>query len=165
MLRSLLLALAALAIAAPAASACPAEPLSKPFIPWLDHAWYQAAPPDWTLDGAAFAAGGHPWGGGAESIAIPTGASATSDPVCITLAHPTLRFFLRGNGVLAVSILVEPGLELPVGVALGSAAWAPSPIVLNVLNLLGERDVRFRFTSVVGAHRIDDVWIDPYSKG
>jgi hypothetical protein len=33
-----------------------------------------------------------------------------------------------------------------------------------VANLLGEQDVRFRFTSL-GALRIDDVYVDPYSKG
>ena len=38
-------------------------------------------------------------------------------------------------------------------------------VVPTSLNLLGEQDVRFRFTSVLGSHRIDDVWIDPYSKG
>ena len=165
MLRPLLLAFAALLFAAPAAQACTDQPLSKRFAPWLDFAWYHPAPEGWTLEGASVAAGGHPWGGGSESLSIPAGASAVSGPVCITLAHPTLRFFIRGTGVMAVSIIAEPGVELPVGVALGSAAWAPSPIVLNVLNLLGEQDVRFRFTSVLGSHRIDDVWIDPYSKG
>src|SRR4051794_31044141 len=120
MLRPMLLALTALLFAAPAAQACPDQPLSKPFTPWLDFAWYQAAPPDWELEGAAIVPGGQPWGGGADSLSIPMGASVVSAPVCITLSPPTLRFFMRGNGVLAVSIIAGPGLELPVGVALGS---------------------------------------------
>lgn len=165
MLRPVLLALTALLFAAPAAQACPDQPLSRPFTPWLDFAWYQAAPPDWELNGASVVAGGQPWGGGPESLSIPAGANVVSAPVCITLAHPTLRFFIRGDGALAVSVIAGPGLELPVGVALGSAVWAPSPIVLNVLNLLGEQEVRFRLESVLGSHQVDDVWIDPYSKG
>jgi hypothetical protein len=165
MFRPVLLALAALLLAAPAAQACTDQPLSKPFTPWLDFANYQAAPEAWTLNGAAPAAGGQPWGGGATSLAIPAGASAVTDPVCITLVHPTLRFFARGTGTLAVSVITAGGLELPVGAVLGTGAWAPSPILPIVLNLLGEQDVRFRFASVLGDFRIDDVWIDPYSKG
>jgi hypothetical protein len=165
MLRPLLVALTALLFAAPAAQACDPQPLSKPFRPWLDFAFYQAAPPAWTLDGASVAPGGHPWGGGAEALSIPAGASATSDPVCITLVHPTLRFFVGGAGTLAVSVITQGGLELPVGVVLGAGAWAPSPPLPVVLNLLGEQDVRFRLTGVLGTVAVDDVWIDPYSKG
>ena len=165
MLRPLLLALTALLFAAPAAQACIDQPLSKPFTPWLDFANYQAAPEEWALAGAAFAPGGQPWGGGDESLSIPAGASAVTDPVCITLVHPTLRFFARGTGTLAVSVITAGGLELPVGVVLGTGAWSPSPVLPIVLNLLGEQDVRFRFTSALGSFRIDDVWIDPYSKG
>jgi hypothetical protein len=165
MLRSLPLALAALLFAAPAAQACIDQPLSKPFTPWLDYANYQPAPEEWTLDGAAVAGGGHPWGGGSTSLSIPAGASAVTDAVCVTLMHPTLRFFARGTGTLAVSVIAEGGVELPVGVVLGTGAWSPSPILPIVLNLLGEQDVRLKFTSALGAFRIDDVWIDPYSKG
>jgi hypothetical protein len=167
MLRPMLLALTALLFAAPAAQACIDQPLSKPFTPWLDYAPYQAAPEEWALDGAAFAPGGQPWGGGSTSISIPAGASAVTDPVCITLVHPTLRFFARGTlGTLAVSVIALDGaLEVPVGVVLGTGAWSPSPVLPIVLNLLGEQDVRLKFTSVLGSFRIDDVWIDPYSKG
>lgn len=166
MLRPTLLALTALLFAAPAAQACIDQPLSKPFTPWLDYANYQAAPEPWALDGAALAPGGHPWGGGAESLSIPAGASAVTAPVCITLVHPTLRFFARGTGTLAVSVIALGGaLEVPVGVVLGTGAWSPSPVLPIVLNLLGEQDVRLKFTSVLGSFRVDDVWIDPYSKG
>ena len=93
-------------------------------------------------------------------------ANAVSDVVCITPAHPTLRFFVRGTGTLAVSVIALDGaLELPVGVVLGTGAWAPSPVLPIVLNLLGDQDVRFRFSSVLGSFRVDDLWIDPYSKG
>ncbi|HET6548193.1 MAG TPA: hypothetical protein VFG79_07055 [Solirubrobacter sp.] len=167
--RIVLLALLALLFTAPAAQACTDQPLSRPFTPWLDFAYYEPAPDaglesgaaGWTLDGATVVDGGY---ASARSLALPTGASAVTPPVCVTPAHPTLRFFTRGPGVLAVSVVVD-GLELPIGAALPGARWAPSPILPLVVNLLGDRDVRFRFASTLGTVRVDDVWIDPYSKG
>src|SRR3954464_12092986 len=99
--RSLLVALATFLFMAPAAQACTDQPLSRPFTPWLDFANYQAAPDGgveagaagWSLAGAAVASGGQPWGGGQSSLSIPAGADAVTAPACITLAHPTLRFF------------------------------------------------------------------------
>jgi hypothetical protein len=162
--RSLLLALAALLFAAPAAQACPDQPLSRPFTPWLDFAQYQLAPDGsfdsgaagWTLDGASVSGG---------SLSLPAGASAVTPPICITLQHPTLRFFTRGTGALATSVIAG-GVEVPIGTLAGLGGWwAPGPIQLIVLNLLGEQDVRFRFASVTGTVSVDDVWVDPYSKG
>ena len=164
--------LALLAFAAPAAAACPERDLTRPFLPWLDPAWYEPAPDGgleagasgWTLTGgAAVANGGRPNGGGAHSLALPAGATATTAPACITIAHPTIRLFTRGSGLLTVTVLVD-GAELPIGVALGGGAWAPSLPVPVVVNLLGARQVQFRFASA-GPLRIDDVYIDPYSKG
>jgi hypothetical protein len=164
MLRSLLLAIAALLFAAPAAQACPDEALSRPFTPWLDLAQYQAAPDGhfdgggtgWTLNGASVSGG---------VLSVPAGASAVTPPICITPSHPTLRFFTRGTTVLATSVIAN-GLEVPISAVVGLGnSWAPSPIQLIVLNLLGEQDVQFRFSSVTGTAQIDDVWVDPYSKG
>ena len=137
--------LALLAFAAPASAACPEQDVSRAFLPWLDLAWYEPAPDGgleagagaWTLTGgAAIADGGRPNGGGALSLALPAGATATTAPACITLAHPTIRFFTRGSGPLTVSVLVD-GAELPIGVALGGGAWAPSLPLPVVVNLLG----------------------------
>jgi len=169
MLRSrsvLLAAVAGLLLTAPAAqAACPDVPLSRPFTPWLDYAQYQAAP-----DGS-FAGGAEGWtlSGGATvtdgALSLPAGGSALTPPICITPSHPTLRFFQKGTGLLATSV-VWNGLELPISTSLGLGnAWSPSPIQLIVLNLLGESDVRFRFTSALGTVAVDDVWVDPYSKG
>ena len=161
----------ALAVAAPAAQACTDQSVSRPFLPWLDVAWYEAAPDGgfeagadgWTLSGASVVSGGHPWGGDQRSLSLPAGSSATTGPVCVTVAHPTIRFFARGDGLLAVSVLAG-GLEAPIGLVTGGGSWAPSLPMPVVFNLLGEQDVRFRFTSL-GGLRIDDVYIDPSSKG
>ena len=166
--------LALLAFAAPASAACPEQDVSRPFLPWLDVAWYEPAPDGgleagadaWTLTGgAAIADGGQPYGGGAHSLALPAGATATTAPVCITLAHPTIRFFTRGTGSLAVPVHRAAGLELPIGVVLGGGAWAPSLPLLVVVQPARQRDVRFRFASAPARVRIDDVYVDPYSKG
>jgi hypothetical protein len=163
--RSLLIALAVLLFAAPAAqAACPDQPLSRPFTPWLDYAQYHPAPDGsfaggaagWTLNGATVSNG---------ALSIPAGASAVTPPICITPSHPTLRFFTKGTGVLATSVIWN-GLELPISTSVGLGnAWNPSPVQLIVLNLLGEADVQFRFSSALGTIGVDDVWIDPYSKG
>jgi hypothetical protein len=155
-------ALLALALTAPAAQACPGQ-LSRPFSRWLDFAQYTPAPEaGWS--GGTIAEGGQPWGGGDQSLAIPAGASAVSPPVCVTAAHPTIRFFAKGTGALAVSVLGD-GLEVPIGAVAGSGSWAPTLVMPIVFNLLGDENVQFRFTSTVGDFRIDDLWIDPYSKG
>jgi hypothetical protein len=167
---ALFAACVALALAAPAAQACTGS-VSRPFLPWLDLAWYERAPDGgfeagadgWSLDGAAVVDGGHPWGGDQRSLSIPAGSSATTPPVCVTVAHPTIRFFARGTGSITVTVLAG-GVELPVGVVLGGGSWWPSLPMPVLANLLGAQEVRFRFASA-GALRIDDVYVDPYSKG
>jgi hypothetical protein len=93
--------------------------------------------------------------------------------MCIGVEHPTLRFFARNTGdptsVLTVSV-VSGDLALPVGVITARSRWAPTPIVpvvVNLLSLLGDQDVAFRFTAADsgGEWTIDDVYVDPYKKG
>src|SRR4051794_22060474 len=146
-------ALAALALAAPQArAACPAQPLDRTFLPWLDPALYQEAPDGgfedggaWTLTGgAAIVAGNQPYLAGSKSLALPAGSSATTVPICVTPAHPTIRFFARNPGsapaplTVTVKFKTPLGLpaELPLGVVLGGADWQPTlplPLVGNLL--------------------------------
>jgi hypothetical protein len=172
------LALAAWFVALPdtARADCPAQPLDRTFLPWLDAAFYEAAPDGgveaggqgWTLaGGAAVVDGNEPYLDGARALSLPSGASATTAPMCVDLAHPTVRFFARGGTLLTVTALFTDALggshELPVGAVAASPAWAPSlpmPVVANVL----AREVRFRFTAL-GGWLVDDVFVDPYSKG
>jgi hypothetical protein len=175
-------ALAALALAAPQArAACPAQPLDRTFLPWLDLAFYQEAPDGgfedggaWTLaGGAAIVAGNQPYLAGSKSLDLPAGASATTAPICVTVAHPTVRFFARNTGSASAPLTVTvkfktlAGLpvELPVGTVLGGAEWQPTLPLPLVGNLLSD-EVRFTFTPAAGsAWQVDDVYIDPYSKG
>ena len=185
-------ALAILALPGPAhAAGCPEQPLDRTFRPWLDLAWYAQAPnggfesgaSGWTLErGAAVIDGNEPFhvggSGDASSLALPPGGSATTAPVCIGVEHPTLRFFARNTGdptsLLTVSVVFRDALglrhALPVGVVAAGSEWAPTPVVpvvVNLLSLLGDQQVAFRFTAVGdrGEWTIDDVYVDPYKKG
>jgi len=190
-IRVVLLACAALAIAPAVASAagCAEQPTAPVFSPWGDGAQYALAPDGgfeaaaagWTLsDGAVVADGNEPFtvGGAADasSLALPAGADATSPPVCIDVAHPTIRLFARDDGralsTLTISVRFRTLLgwtTLPVGVITAGDAWRPTPavpVVVNLLSLLGgARDVSFRFSAAGGDWVVDDVYVDPYSKG
>jgi hypothetical protein len=176
-------ALAALAWAAPAAqaAACPEQPLERTFLPWLDPAWYHPAPDGgfegsgaWTLaGGAAVVDGNQPFLEGTRSLALPGGATATTAPICVTVAHPTIRLFARNAGnplaplTVTVSFRTLLGLPatLPVGVVVSGGEWAPTLPLLVVGNLLSG-EARFTFASAPGGDwQIDDVFVDPYSKG
>jgi hypothetical protein len=163
------------------------QPVSQPFAPWGDHAEYSLVPDGgfeaggagWQLSGgASVVPGNEPFRvGGAEdafSLRVPPGGSALSPPVCITLGHPTLRFFADGGllSTMLVSVVLsdDGGLlrELPIGAVLLSPSWQPSlpmPVLANLLAPLtptGELQARFRFTPLLGELRIDDVYVDPW---
>jgi hypothetical protein len=148
-------------------------------MPWLDAAWYEAAPDSgleaggagWALaGGAAVTDGNNPYLAGTRSLSLPAGATATTPTMCVDVAHPTIRFFGRGGSVanpLAVSVLFTDPLglqhELPVGVMPGTDSWTPSPVLAVAGNVLSSQ-VRFRLSSSA-QWRVDDVFVDPYSKG
>ena len=185
---------AGLSASAPAQAAsltCPAEPTQQTFQRWLDPAHYVPMPGGtfeaeggWTLsDGARRVPGNEPWyvAGADDSTALslPAGASAISPPVCISVDRPTIRFFARNQGSLLgqvrVTVLVPTVLgevRLPIGTVLDPTDdWSPTPPTLAVVNLLsllgGPGDVRFELTA--SGYRsdwlVDDVYVDPYSKG
>src|SRR4051794_7006256 len=190
---SLTCALAALVATVPAvadaAGSCPEQPSAPVFAPWGDGAQYKLAPDGgfeagasgWTLsDGAAVQAGNEPFqvGGDADAsaLSLPAGAEATGPRVCIDVAHPTIRLFARDDGgalsTLTVSVRFRTLLgwtTLPVGIITAGSEWgptAPVPVIVNLLSLLGgAQDVSFRFDAAGGDWAIDDVYVDPYSKG
>jgi hypothetical protein len=184
-----LVMLAVMLVAAPAAHAdgggCEGQVLEQPFVPWHDHAHYTLAgdgdlsggAAGWELDGADVVDDNEPWyvhgGGTPAALRLRAGDSATTPAMCVSLLHPTMRFFLRNRGgllgALEVDVVMSNGLTLPVGVIpglLGDDEWAPSP-PLPVLGNLLDDEVSFRFTAVGlgGEYVIDDVYVDPYKKG
>lgn len=176
----------------PDAADCADEAPRQVFAPWLDPAGYVLAPDggfeadaaDWELAGAQVIEGNEPWSvravGDRRSLAID-GGSATTPPVCVGIEHPTIRFFARNTGsplgVLNADVLVRTTQGLTAALQIGTVdgagdGWAPTlpmPVVANLLSLLpGERTiVRFRFRAEGAASSwvVDDVHVDPYSKG
>jgi hypothetical protein len=166
------------------ADACEGQVLERPFEPWNDSAQYTLLPDGdlsaggagWQLDGAELVDDNEPWyvhgGSTPGAIRLRGGDSATTPPVCVSLLHPTMRFFARDTGgplgSLTVEVVLEDGVALPVGVVLGllHGGWAPSPVLPVVANLIDD-EVAFRFTAVgLGSSWVvDDVYVDPYGKG
>jgi hypothetical protein len=99
-----------------------------------------------------------------------------SPPICVGIEHPDLRFFARASNpsaTLKVEVLFEDAdgnvRALQIGAVTGNSGWAPTamyPLVANLLPLLpgSHTAVSFRFTAGGGCVRIDDVYVDPYSR-
>jgi len=177
----------AMAVGAAPASAglglsCPSA-TSTPFAAWSDYANYafvpdggfEAGASGWSLSGGARAVAGN------ESfyvhskmdkvsLSLPTGASATSPGMCISLLSSKMRFVARGDAgsKVKVQILYRGLLSSVLGILDGGTytvggGWNPSPqigMLGGALPLLTS-SVSFRFTAVGGAAAIDDVYLDP----
>lgn len=161
-------------------STCNTSVLSQPFAPWGDLASYELAPggdfetPGWTLTGGAqripgsesYAATGAL---GNRSLVLPAESSARSPATCVDAAYPTVRFFIRGPGLVGVS-LVAGSAEIPVGVAVGASSWLPTPVMLTTSAVVaatanGVAQVSIRLTGLLGDPQVDDVFIDPWNRG
>jgi hypothetical protein len=141
------------------ASACPDRAIEHPFAQWGDGGDYFAVP------------GGN--------VQLGSGDSATTEPVCVELGDPTLRFFVRDEGGLLGTLRVDALIDgvpvpVPVGLVTGLLTgdeWQPSPTFLALANLLdilpGDLQVAFRFSAggLGSAFAIGDVYVDPYGKG
>jgi len=186
-----ILALAPAASAGPlvaSATNCDAQSLSQTFMPWADVANYTLNPggafedgaSGWSLNGASVVAGNEPFAvtsaDDSNSLSIPLAASAVSAPICVGIEHPDLRFFAKAsnpNASLRVDVVFETAsgdvLSAPVGAVTGTTGWAltaPMPVVANLLALMpGDHTaVAFRFSAYGGSFRIDDLYVDPYSR-
>jgi hypothetical protein len=174
--------------------ACGERELSRPFMRWLDPMQYTLVPKGnfesgtsgWTLKGGAtVVSGNEPWkvsGAGSRSLYLPGGSTAMTPPVCVETLDPTVRYFAKNRGIVALSsLLVEvvlldkygrPVLALPAGVHTGFSTWHPSLPGVALLNLTavlngGKANVAFRFRPIgLGAKwQIDDVYVDPLKMG
>jgi hypothetical protein len=160
--------------------ACDNATLTQPFAAYGDANQYKLMPggtfegslAGWTLSGGARVVSGGENGG--HSLYLPAGGSVTTPLTCVDAAYPTGRYFNKSNGLLS-TILVQLiykgsiiGLApLPGGLGLLNYSWSPSlPMVTlsAVPGLLdgGTSQLQLRFTSLLGASQIDDVYIDPH---
>jgi hypothetical protein len=191
--RAVVLVLCGLSLALPANAAaqaeCPSQPAAQVFMPWGDPGWYASVPDGgmetrlgaWSLrDSAKFLNGNEPYfvraPADAWSLSLPSGASATSAPTCVSLGHPTLRLFARsGNptgGTLRIGVeftdLTGARRTQQIAMLAADGSWAPTPpiaIFANAVSLLIPQQVRFHFTADDAKWQVDDVYVDPYGKG
>ncbi len=163
-----------------ALNTCNVSALSQPFARWLDYAKYELAPggdfetSTWKLSGGAkLVAGSEPYAVtgslGSESLSLPARSSAESPPTCVGATYPSIRFFIAGKGSVAVSV-VDGSSVLPAGVVAAGGAWAPTPVVVTGAAVLGASSggtarVSWAFRRVSGSPRVDDVFVDPWSRG
>ena len=165
--------------------ACGDAALERPFLEFGDDDEYTLVPEGtfesgkgWALTGGArIAAGNEPFyvhgEGERRSLLLSQNTSATSRPLCLALALPTLRFFTRSTpgGILKVETLFhdEAGKRRAVEVARfgAPASWWATPPILFLVNAAvpvredGTMIVQFRFTALSGGWQIDDVYVDP----
>ena len=171
------------------ATGCQTQILEQPFQRFGDSSYYtlvsngglESGATDWTLSKASGVSGNETYyvhaANDSKSLYLPAGSSATTRAVCVGLSHPAMRFFARsaGTGLLSslrVNVLVEDSLgnvlSLPIGSISPATAWAPTPRVLIVANLLpllpgSQTPVAFSFTPQgTGTWWIDDVYVDPH---
>jgi hypothetical protein len=161
-------------------NSCNVSALSQPFAPWLDYAEYELAPggdfesPTWTMTGGAeLATGSEPYAVtgtlGSSSLSLPNGSSAQSPVTCVGVTDPSIRFFIAGKGSVAVNVIAG-GSVVPAGVAVAGGDWAPTPVMLTNAAVLGAStggtaQVSVAFTGLSGNPRVDDVFVDPWSRG
>jgi hypothetical protein len=159
---------------------CNLSALSQPFAPWLDFAHYQLVPggdfenSTWTLTGGAkLVAGSEPYAAtgtlGSSSLSLPGGSSAESPPTCVDARFPSIRLFIAGYGAVAVHV-VDGGSVIPAGVGVANGEWTPTPVMLTSSAVVGAASggtaqISVTGTDVSGSPRIDDVFIDPWSRG
>ena len=172
---------------------CKPEPtLTQPFAPFGDPGLYtpvadaglEADAASWTLSGGAAVVGGNePWqiGGATDShsLDLPSGSAAVTAPICIDETYPYFRAFALNTGSAKRSLEIDvlyfdtKGKLLgtkPYGYESDATTWQPTPaIAIEVFNgkvTVDAAPVAFRFApKVKGARfRIDDVYVDPYSR-
>jgi hypothetical protein len=105
---------------------------------------------------------------GSWSLSLPAGSSAQSPSTCVDAAYPSLRFFIAGRGLVAVTI-IDGGLDIPAGVAVALNSWLPTPVMLTTSPVLaalsgGVAQVSVRLTALAGDPRVDDVFVDPWNR-
>ncbi len=168
-------------------SGCEIGTLSKPFGRFGDSASYsllaggtfESGSAGWSLSKAAVASGNESYsvaGGGSNSLAIQPSGQAVSPPFCVSVAHPTLRFFARQtsgswavlNVILRWTDASGATHDTTVGSLQSGTAWNPTPVLALATTLpLWQQGETLSVRLVLkpeaygGAWAVDDVFIDP----
>jgi len=185
-------ALMGLALSAgPAQALCPYPGAEQVFKPWGDLHHYVLAPDGgfeagaqgWSLNGAGTVSDNESYylndASDSRSLSLPTGSTAVSPPVCMSLDTPIFRMFARNTGDPSSRLRVEAVFKLlgllrtrDVSTVTAAAAWAPTQQMSTVLSLstvVGTLipsyiQIRIRPLDSKGQWQIDDLYIDPYAR-
>lgn len=192
LLTTMAAAVAVLACFAASASACDYSGAEQVFKPWGDNHSYVLAPDGgfeaggagWSLSGGASAVAGNESyflndGADSRSLSLPTGSSAVSPPVCMSLDTPIFRLMARNTGNPSAGLQVEATYKLlglvrtkTVSTVQAGSSWAPSQQMSTVLTLstvvgtLIPSAIQIRITPVGsgGRWQVDDLYIDPFAR-
>jgi hypothetical protein len=184
--------IALFAVPAAAQAACPVAATAKPFKAFGDTANYsllsngafESGTGGWSLSGSSVATGNESFMVGAstdsKSLAISANGRAVSPTFCVSTDHPTFRFFAKRTsgswGVLNVglrwSVDGGPTNQTQVGSVTTGTNWSPTQS-FNLSQILGLWDADQVGTAQIvfdpedygGSWAIDDVYIDPYTRG
>jgi hypothetical protein len=179
-------------VPAAAQAACPTATTAKPFKAFGDTANYslvsngafESGTGGWSLSGASVVSGNESFkvraSTDSKSLAISAKGRVVSPAFCVSTDHPTFRFFAKRTsgtwGVLNVSLRwsVDGGAtnETVVGSVTTGTAWSPTQS-FNLSQILGIWDANQVGTAQIvfdpedygGSWAIDDVYIDPYTRG
>ena len=178
-------------VPAAAQAACPSAPVSKAFKAFGDTADYsllsngafESGTGGWSLSGASVVSGNESFNVRAatdsKSLAIAATGRVVSPAFCVSTDHPSFRFFAKRTsgtwGVLNVSLRWSAGgatNETVVGSVTTGTAWTPTQSfslsqILGLWNAdqAGTAQIVFDPENYGGAWAIDDVYIDPYTRG
>lgn len=176
-----------------AAAVCGESSTSQVFAPWGDLADYAPAPQGDVEDASAWDVNddvtvsdeNSPFSRGSRSFLLGDHGEAITPVMCISTAHPTIRFFARNTGspesTLEVEILYEnldgKTKRLKIARLRGSDEWRPTlvvPIHVNMLAAASENGVtavalRFKARDVKSKERhrgwnLDDLLVDPFKE-
>jgi hypothetical protein len=184
--------LALLGVPAAAQAACSPTPTSKAFQAFGDTADYslvsnggfESGTTGWSLSGASVVTGNEPWkvraATDAKSLAISPTGRVVSPTFCVGTEHPSFRFFAKRTsgtwGVLNVVLRWKVGNgatnETVVGSVSAGTNWAPTQSfglaqTLGLWNSSQAASVQIVLDpeDYGGAIAVDDVYIDPYTRG
>ncbi len=161
-------------------SDCSHGPFSQPLLAFKDKNLYTLAPggdfegpTSWELARGASVQADASHGG---VLDLPSGAQATSPPLCITADYPKSRLFVRNvagsEGVsFFVSYLRNGGWTTPknTGQFHGDKSWWTLSGGMNIQPSSTPGWQQARFTFVAGGTKsrfqVDDFWVDPKMRG
>jgi hypothetical protein len=165
---------------------CSDSLLSQPFARFGDTNQYtpikggsfESGSGDWALSNSRIVSGNESYNvaGGSHSLAIEPSGEMVSPAFCVSVAHPSFRFFARQtsgswavlNVILRWTDAAGHSHETTVGSLQSGTAWKPTPAYALATSLpLWQEDETLQVRLVLrperygGAWAVDDIYIDP----